>query len=246
VKEKNNLVPIVLGVTGHRDIRDEDTSKLKDKIRGIFKKISQDYPNTPLVLLTPLAEGADRLAAQVALERGQVKIMVPLPMPKEEYKKDFESKASKDEFEELLRKADTYFELPLVEGNTLENIREYGLNRDRQYEQVGVYISRHSQILIALWDGQWKDSIGGTSAIVKFRLTGEPESYIRKKPSPLEPVERGPVYHILTPRKSNPQLDGEIFKLTILRPKNYGNIDTKQLKYENILKNIDKYNRDVL
>ena len=54
------LVPIVIGVTGHRFLRDRDTEKLEDKVGGIFSRLRKDFPHSPLILLTPLAEGAGR------------------------------------------------------------------------------------------------------------------------------------------------------------------------------------------
>lgn len=220
MKADKYLRPIVFGITGHRDLRKEDIPKLKKKVKNIFERVINKYPNTPIILLSPLAEGADRLAAKVALEFGGIELIVPLPMPKEEYMKDFKTQESKDEFEKLLKKADRFFELPLVRGNTLENIKEYGLNRARQYEQVGIFVVSHSQILIALWDGKPKNSLGGTYQIVRYKLTGELKSYILEKFSFLESVENGLVYHILTPRKSNPEPISKMFNLNILYPYN--------------------------
>src|SRR5580700_7560579 len=75
------LIPIVLGVVGHRDLRsDEETKgKLEDELSRIFQEFEVAYPNSPKILLSPLAPGADQLAADVALERPQWSVRAPLP-----------------------------------------------------------------------------------------------------------------------------------------------------------------------
>jgi 16S rRNA U1498 N3-methylase RsmE len=51
---------------------------------------TSDLPHTPLILLSALVEGADRLVARVALELG-VHFIVPLPMPRDIYETDWQS-----------------------------------------------------------------------------------------------------------------------------------------------------------
>ena len=137
-----HLIPIVVGVTGHRDLREEDVPELEKKVEAIFKEIKDKYKPLiktfrgkykgkgkyqypPIKILSPLAEGADRLVAQVGLYAGhaEVKLTAILPMPKEEYEKDFDTAESKREFADLLEKAEDVFELPFIEGNTLEMVQ---------------------------------------------------------------------------------------------------------------------------
>src|SRR5436190_9858114 len=155
-------IPLVVGITGHRDLRPEDVPALACRLREIFLELECSYPHTPIVLLSPLAEGADRLGARIALETGCRLIALP-PMTVAEYKNDFGSDASCREFDELLAKTESWFELPVVEGGVPEAIRSPGDARNRQYQQVGEYVARHSHILIALWDGRPSDKRGGTA-----------------------------------------------------------------------------------
>ena len=206
-------LPLVVGITGHRDLREEDHEPLKQQIRKIFAELRQRYPATPLVLFSPLAEGADRLAAQVALEPDLgIRLVVPLPMPKDEYEKDFATPQSKAEFNDLLRKAERFFPLSGAEGSPEVNDLEKEKGRAGFYALVGAYIARHSQILIALWDGAESTKTGGTAEVVRFKLAGVPPPYAPPR-SPLDPVESGPVYHILTPRIKNPAPAGQPFGL---------------------------------
>lgn len=211
-------LPLVLGITGHRDLRPEDLSALTARVRGLFTDLKARYPQTPLILLSPLAEGADRLAAQVALEEG-AQLVVPLPMPQAEYLRDFERPESRAEFEALLARAERHFSLPLLSGSTLENLHE-GARRAEQYAFVGAYLVRHCQILIALWNGVHTEEVGGTAQVVGFQREGIPDRFraalSEGDAAPrgfLDPPESGPAYHIVTPRASHPGLVGEALAL---------------------------------
>jgi hypothetical protein len=112
-----------------------------------------------------------------------------------------------------------------VVGNTPESIQIYGPNRDKQYAQVGAYIARHSQVLIALWDGTETDLVGGTWQIVKFKRGGVPEPYAPPG-NPLDIVDTGPVYHIVTPREKNPLPADEPFALRKKFPEGWESIES--------------------
>lgn len=233
--------PLVIGVTGHRDLRGEDVPKLEKLVGGIIEKFRDDSPHTPLTLLSALAEGADRLVARVALELG-ARLVVPLPMRREIYETDFSTPDSKAEFTELLGRAEPSFELPLLNGATETEIKEHGAPRDCQYEQVGAYIVSHSHLLIALWDGKYRNLVGGTSRVVKFQLEGVPEPYAPPS-SPIDTPESGPVYHIVTPRNSNPRTEDEPLTMRRLCPKGYvGEAD----RFTRICARVDTFNRDLI
>src|SRR3954453_2787819 len=86
-------LPLVIGVTGHRDLRDEDVARLEGEGAAIVTGLRRDFlrndPETPTIVLSALAEGADRLVARVALAQG-ARLIAPLPMPLDEYRRDFE------------------------------------------------------------------------------------------------------------------------------------------------------------
>jgi len=63
-----------------------------------------------VLVLSPLAEGADRFVARVGLEWG-ARLIVPLPMPVASCEGDFEEPGSVDEFRALLKKAELSFVL---------------------------------------------------------------------------------------------------------------------------------------
>jgi hypothetical protein len=108
----------------------------------------------------------------------------------------------------LLAEAEHPFQLPLAGKARETDIGQPGAARDLQYEQVGAYIVRHCHVLLALWDGVPPERTGGTAGIVDFQLKGLPPRYALPS-SPLDQPETGPVYHIVTPRSSSAQVEGE-------------------------------------
>ena len=142
----------MIGVTGHRDLRPDDLPHLERKVKHIFERLRERYGSTPLLVLSPLAEGADRLVARVGLlDEVGARLVVPLPMPAALYEDDFEEPGSVDEFRALLARADCTFVVP--PATDPEFISNPGRARDQRYELAGEYVVGQSQILIALWDG---------------------------------------------------------------------------------------------
>jgi hypothetical protein len=235
------LAPLVIGVTGHRDLRPDDLDELKKKIRHILRSLKKQYPSTPIILLSPLAEGADRLAAVVALEE-KARLVVPLPMAQDLYERDFESEESRVEFRELLASAEHRIQIPMQADE--KELARGGTARDRQYEAMGKCIARESQILIALWDGTDSGKIGGTAEIVRFQLHG----ILGQSECDLQPPELFPVYRIVTPRRSNPSPKGKPFHLEKLYPETKGDQKNKKAEayYDQIFHNLEDFNLQIL
>ena len=63
MRSMTNRVPLVIGVTGHRDLRSQDVPALEREVCAIITRMQRDYVGegneTPLVLISALAEGAD-------------------------------------------------------------------------------------------------------------------------------------------------------------------------------------------
>jgi len=221
--------PLVIGVTGHRDLREQDRAELEKRVRAILIQLRGEYPSTPLLLLSPLAEGADRLVARVALSSDiSARLVVPMPMPKALYEVDFHALGSVAEFRGLLGKADYSFELPLVP--------------DKKYEEAGRYIARECQILIALWDGVVNNKSGGTSAVVKCQLEGPGEHHR----ADFHPPELFPVYHIVTKHESDHYPAGEPFELKEIYPKGFADHAKAKAYYSKIFHNLDEFNREIV
>ncbi len=162
---------LTIGVTGHRKL--ENINVLRGKIRDVIERILKNFPtstNTTVLLriLSPLAEGSDRLVAEEVLKYSGSELKVILPLCAEEYLEDFPSEESKKEFKTLFKKADYLFTLnkePLKQNIPDDLLAE---TRKQAYEEVGRYIVDHSDVLIALWDQTPAQGKGGTADIVEY------------------------------------------------------------------------------
>ncbi len=193
-------LPIVIGVTGHRRLRAADLPTHREHVRELFAHFRRRYPSTPLRIITALAEGADRLVAEVALEEGH-ELLVPLPLEPADYERDFPD--SVEEFHAILRRvpAEQVFVLPQEEDPDPSPLTPHE-RRERCYRAVGVLLAQQSHVVLALWDGQQTASNAGTSAVVRLKLegpSGMPEAGLR----PLDAEDGGPVYHMHAPRAGN-------------------------------------------
>ncbi|MBC7990962.1 MAG: hypothetical protein H7Y19_15470 [Luteimonas sp.] len=170
---------LVIGVTGHRKLRESELATLQGQIRDFLQDLQRRYPELPLVMVSALAEGSDQLAAEVALDLG-LRLIAPLPIPAELYRDDFDQPESRARFERQLAQAEV-LTLPLRHGNRLEDVRRPGLARDQQYAQAGMFASSHCHILLALWDGLPSDNLGGTAQVVRFHLHGDMPGQIERR-----------------------------------------------------------------
>lgn len=208
-------LPLVIGVTGHRDLREEDVPRLEAEVDRVIAGLRADYLDgeTPIIVLSALAEGADRLVARVALERG-ARLIAPLPMPREEYCRDFEpglKAGSAAEFDQLLAQAIAAPVVPFTPGNSLAEVRQDPHKRAEQYRAVGLFIAQHSNIVIAVWDGDDTNmAIGGTAEVVKFTREGIPLEVSRSARASLDGSEIGPVLHVVAPRQKDVTPAGEV------------------------------------
>ena len=186
---------LTIGITGHRDIPTEDEALLKPVIKARLIHLQTTYKETPLLVLSGLAEGADRLVVEVADEMG-IAFAAILPLPKEDYVTDFNEPGSKQDFYKWLDKA-TFIET--LSQTTTEDYVSYP--RNACYEQLGFYLTNNSHLLLALWDGDKQEKTGGTSQVVRYFLQGN-SGKPADKTSALNLPSYRPVEHILTRRLS--------------------------------------------
>lgn len=162
--KKHNIVCI--GVTGHRRLKNvqflqKSVKKALFMIEDILK-IKMENTIFTYHVISPLAEGADRLVVKEAMEwhvldsSNNFFLDVVLPLSKEDYIRDFESTESKDEFELLFCKAHSIVTL----GTTT--------SRNIAYENVGRYVVDNCDFLIAIWNGKPASGQGGTGDIVEY------------------------------------------------------------------------------
>ena len=131
-----------------------------------------------LSILTSLAEGADRIVADVVNKISGSRPEVVLPMPAADYEKTFEvpdpgskpdpvsnseAEAKPDpvgEFRDILRRDPS----PRVMGGAPATKEE----RHKAYFAAGKYIVDRCDVLIAVWNGEVKKGAGGTSDVIEY------------------------------------------------------------------------------
>lgn len=233
-------LPLVVGIIGQKDLQENESKEVESKIAAIFLELQTRYPSTPIALLTSLAEGTDRIAAKAAL-KGQRRLMIVIPSTRENYEKIFLTESSKDEFAKLLFKSDQKYELiPLALTSDAKG------DQNEIFEvNSGAFIARNCQILIAVWDGVTVKGENSIAPIVRFKLKGVPDLYPTIR-SPLDPVETGPVYHIVLPKNNSSERQRDSFIVRKLFPKSLGKYRKAEKACHRVYKRIDDFNRDVL
>lgn len=149
----------VAGVSGHREeaLQDADLDLLRGRVDGVLGVLSARRWG---VLVSGLAEGADRLVARRALRTGWT-LRSLLPFTPDRYEDDFASADSRAAFRRLLAQSSSIEIAPGVEG---------GDDRDGPYAVQGRILVARISVLIAVWDGQPARGPGGTGDVVEHAL----------------------------------------------------------------------------
>lgn len=196
---------LIVGVTGHRDLRPRELPQLRAEVRRFFEGLRRDFPDLPLSLLSPLAEGADQLVTGIALEMG-IRVMAVLPVPVAAYRDDFGSAGALAEFDRQLAASEALEIGAANAGNIAAAMRD-GPERDQQYALAGMFTSSHCHILLALWDGSVNGHLGGTAQVVEYHLHGSMPGALERRHAGAAALgldEETLVYHIPAGRQGGP------------------------------------------
>jgi len=175
---------IRIGVTGHRKVADPDAMEalvraaIDSEIAKLFDAKSQAEMDRvrrkgvtaiSYSALSPLAEGADRVAARAILAYPGARLDVVLPLSMDDYLEDFETEESKLEFHELIGESRRPVELRhrRIRDDRHDPDSQAELRKDC-YKSAGQYVVDHCDLLIALWDGEPARGRGGTAEIVTY------------------------------------------------------------------------------
>ena len=165
------IYPIRLGVTGHRVL--PHAQLVKDRIADCLSRIRGD--SRRLLLLSPLAEGADRLVAETLLNSFSpfAELHVLLPFAKPAYEKTFSDPSAIQAFRTLLDQARSVKTLPSIPHSEPEDA----------FLACGKSVVDRSDILVAIWDGQPAKGRGGTGDVVAYaRNVQKPLAWILSEP----------------------------------------------------------------
>ena len=173
--EADTPKPIILnvGVTGHRagafsaplvrrlrPVVYTIFGQLRDATLKIQKSEAAFCSSTEaqLCLHTPLATGADQIAAMCARSNGYF-VRALLPFEPSEYRKDFAPGEEESFFEQALAAAD---EIVALSGDRSD--------LEAAYVSVGKSLVATADVMIAIWDGEPGRGPGGTAHVVELAL----------------------------------------------------------------------------
>jgi len=183
-------LPFVLsvGVTGHRkealpadwcvDIEGRIRSALTllvDSAEAVHAQEAPFYDDQPtrLLFISPLADGADQIAARVALELG-FELHVILPFDRETYRRELADDESRAMFDELVDQSSCILELPGEHEDPAD-----------AYVMTGRATIAHCDVMLAIWDGLPPRGRGGTGDVVELAVVnGTPVVHL-----PVDPAE---------------------------------------------------------
>ena len=178
------LLPFVIsvGVTGHRSqaLGTACMATLSERIRATLTLIAESTrrlfdtrpvcfaPDPPRMrFVTPIADGADQIAAEAALDLGW-EVEAVLPFARDHYRTTLADDEARRRFDALLAQAARVIELP-------------GEQRDEPegYAMAGRATVAHCDVLIAVWDGLKARGRGGTGEVVEFAISrGVPVAHL--------------------------------------------------------------------
>jgi hypothetical protein len=162
-----------VGVASKGSLSPNDVARIRPEVADVLTVIAGQvaalsksnflYSSNPsqtgqsgLLLLSPLADGSDRLVAEEALKAGYA-LHSPIPFSQEDYEKDFPD--SVEPFRALFSRAQKLE----MDGKRI------GLEKE-SYREVGHFVVRNCDLLIAVWDGNPEAEIGGTAEIIRFAI----------------------------------------------------------------------------
>jgi hypothetical protein len=169
-------LPFVLsvGVTGHRaDVLpvgsvDPLQSRIREVLllvaeagRDLLHKEQDCFAPLPprMRFVSPIADGADQIAAEVALDLGW-ELQAVLPFGRAEYRASLANSGARERFDKLLERATCALELPGDKDRELD-----------AYVMTGRATVAHCDMLIAVWDGLPPRGRGGTGEVVQLAIT---------------------------------------------------------------------------
>ena len=143
-----------IGIVGHRYLANSETiAFVADQSLALLRQAKAEHRD--VVALSGIAEGADTLFAEAALE-----LAIPLEIvrPFADYALDFETPDAKKRYEELRVAA------------RRELVLTYEERSNAAYEAAMNWIVNQSDLLLVAWDGLAAEGAGGTGDAVKQAL----------------------------------------------------------------------------
>lgn len=240
----------LVGITGNRDIHPEALATVEDRVRGFLSWLRDGAhrplpgdplgaplglsPNTPIILLSSLAPGADQVVARIAMKEFGIHVAAPLPFAHDLYARstsfDDPAYAEARTFLEAFPKEHT-FVVPLEKhaGWTEAEIHDDHEKRqvhtkagdkeerDLCYRAAGEVVAAYAQVLLVLSpDAGSAPSASSPGSVAQAKLSGLTAGVVLGTPA-LTWAETGTVVHIRTPKTEARSTEGA-GTLSLLEP----------------------------
>lgn len=155
-------VVLRVGITGHRKLNDAASvaatvKTVLARLREAAEAVAATYPTVfavggpRLIVVSALAEGADRIVAEAALAQDS-ELQVVVPFTADVYRNDFATDASRAKFDRLAAAAAAVFALDGTRADA-----------PAAYELASRVMLANIDILIAVYDGKGSNGRGGTA-----------------------------------------------------------------------------------
>ncbi len=153
---------IKIGITGHRPNRlkvpeKKLAARVRSVLTGLMKAASSGKSvDVPMLdIISPLAEGCDRIVARETLALGQ-RISAVIPFERRDYETTFGDAATTKEFRTLWKAAS---ERTVLKGTLAR--------AEAGYVAVGMVTLARSDLILTIWDGKPAAGRGGTPEILQ-------------------------------------------------------------------------------
>lgn len=155
-----------VGITGHIGLDPARLDLLEEGVRQGVALIAAQFPDRALTVFSLLARGADRLVARELLRQPGARLIAVLPVPADDYVFDF---GKTDQHAVDYAGAELRQEFRYWLARYCSEVIEMAPTptRDEAYLKAGYEVADHSDVLVAVWDGQPAQGKGGTGDIVE-------------------------------------------------------------------------------
>ncbi|MBV9529106.1 hypothetical protein [Sphingomonas sp.] len=176
---------VSVGVTGHRSEALGEVGTLREQVRAALELIATvagelkasagpifSDKASAYQFVSPLADGADQIAASAALDAGY-RLTAVLPFARESYRAELIGNEGLNLFDTLLDRSACVLELP---GDPTDQLDAYVM--------AGRATVAHCDLLIAIWDGLLPRGRGGTGEVVDLAVAqGTPVLHVPVDPA---------------------------------------------------------------
>ena len=208
-----SLLPLVIGVVGHRDPIPTNIQRLRESFKSDLRKLLKEIPHTPLLMITGLSSGMDIEAAeaflQIVAEEQKTnsrclphQLIAAMPKNKENYANDFLLKEERERFEHLVSQCSHYYDPSNSSFLRGEAPKGTELSPPDCYGQQSLFLAKYCYMIFAFYDGKETSRIGGTSHTVATHK-GELHSNFLTMDEIISIQEPSALIEYHTPRKNN-------------------------------------------